>query len=160
MNPLIPIVTILLMNLLTACETNDPGKETEGEEEKEAVPTFTYRIVDYSRAPNITGSPAIDPIFYCSEIDDPEGNGGQYPYYWTGTTHLDGSDPESAAVYIAFGEAQGWMHDQLMDVHGAGAQRSDPKSGDPGDYPSYWGPQGDVRCVYNYVRCVRDIPLK
>ncbi|MEN8226842.1 MAG: DUF1566 domain-containing protein [Bacteroidota bacterium] len=117
-------------------------------------------IVDYSRAPDITGSPAIDPMFYCTEIDDPEGNGGQYPYYWTGTTHLDGPDPESAAVYIAFGEAQGWMQDQLMDLHGAGAQRSDPKSGDPGDYPSYWGPQGDVRYVYNYVRCVRDIPLK
>ena len=27
---------------------------------------------------------------------------GQYPYYWTGTTHLDGPDPENAAVYIAF----------------------------------------------------------
>lgn len=41
----------------------------------------------------------------------------------------------------------------FYDVHGAGAQRTDPKSGEP----SYgFGPQGDVRRVYNYVRFVRD----
>jgi hypothetical protein len=45
---------------------------------------------------------------------------------------------------------------RIMDVHGAGAQRSDPKTGDPAAYPvSGMGPQGDVRRVYNYVRCVR-----
>ena len=81
----------------------------------------------------------------------------QYPYFWTGTTHLDGPLPGSGAVYIAFGKAQGYMNGLLMDVHGAGAQRSDPKDGDPADYPSYWGPQGDVRYVFNYIRCVRDI---
>lgn len=43
----------------------------------------------------------------------------------------------------------------LMDVHGAGAQRSDPKSGDPADYPDGHGPQGDVVRVYNHVRAVR-----
>ncbi len=44
----------------------------------------------------------------------------------------------------------------VMDVHGAGAQRSDPKTGDPSSYPVYGhGPQGDVQRVYNYVRCVR-----
>ena len=44
----------------------------------------------------------------------------------------------------------------IMDVHGAGAQRSDPKTGDAGKYPSWGhGPQGDVRRVYNHVRCVR-----
>ncbi|MCG8508640.1 MAG: DUF1566 domain-containing protein [Rhodospirillales bacterium] len=44
----------------------------------------------------------------------------------------------------------------IMDVHGAGAQRGDPKIGNPDDYPkSGQGPQGDVRRVYNYVRCVR-----
>ena len=44
----------------------------------------------------------------------------------------------------------------VIDVHGAGAQRSDPKVGDPDTYPiSGQGPQGDVRRVYNYVRCVR-----
>jgi hypothetical protein len=45
----------------------------------------------------------------------------------------------------------------IIDVHGAGAQRSDPKKGNPGDYPkSGQGPQGDVRRVYNHVRCVRN----
>ncbi len=45
----------------------------------------------------------------------------------------------------------------IIDVHGAGAQRSDPKIGTPGDYPKWGqGPQGDVRRVYNHVRCVRN----
>lgn len=114
-------------------------------------------IVDYTRSPQTTYSPAIDPLFITTEIVDPDGYAGQYPYFWTSTTHLDGINPYSAAVYIAFGEAQGLMHNQLMDVHGAGAQRSDPKSGNKMDYPSYFGPQGDVRYVYNAVRCVRDI---
>jgi len=114
-------------------------------------------IVDYSRCPDKTNSPAINPIFQTTEINDPEGNPGQYPYFWTSTSHLDGSNPYSHAVYIAFGEAQGRMNGNLLDVHGAGAQRSDPKSGNPGDYPQYFGPQGDVRYVYNYVRCVRSV---
>jgi hypothetical protein len=42
-----------------------------------------------------------------------------------------------------------------MDVHGAGAQRSDPKAGDPTRFPYGRGPQGDVIRIYNYVRCVR-----
>ncbi len=45
---------------------------------------------------------------------------------------------------------------QLLDVHGAGAQRSDPKTGEPADYAGGHGPQGDVVYIYNYVRCVRD----
>jgi len=46
---------------------------------------------------------------------------------------------------------------ELMDVHGAGAQRSDPKVGNPDDYPYGHGPQGDVIRIYNFVRCVRRI---
>ncbi len=113
-------------------------------------------IVDYTRAPDVTGTAAINPLFGITSITDPDGN-LQFPYFWTSTTHLDGMIPESAAAYIAFGEAQGYMHDQLMDVHGAGAQRSDPKTGDPDNYPEYYGPQGDVRYVFNYVRCVRSM---
>ena len=45
----------------------------------------------------------------------------------------------------AFGEALGYMGNpgmgQWMDVHGAGAQRSDPKDGDPADFPQGRGPQ-------------------
>ena len=114
-------------------------------------------IIDYSRSPLATNSAAIDPVFTITTIDDPDGSAGQYPYFWTGTTHLDGTNPYSSAVYIAFGKAQGKMNGVLLDVHGAGAQRSDPKSGNAVDYPKYFGPQGDVRYVYNYVRCVRNI---
>ena len=116
-------------------------------------------IVDYSRSPQTTNSPAIDPIFSTSEIKNPEGNSGQYPFFWTSTTHLDGVNPSASAVYISFGEGQGKMHNHLMDVHGAGCQRSDPKSGSKNQYPTYFGPQGDVRYVYNYVRCVRALKM-
>ncbi len=114
-------------------------------------------IVDYTRCPNITNSAAIDPIFQTTMINDPNDNPGQYPYFWTSTSHLDGPNPYTRGVYIAFGEAQGLMNNTLMDVHGAGAQRSDPKAGNPADYPQYQGPQGDVIYTFNYVRCVRDI---
>jgi Protein of unknown function (DUF1566)/Secretion system C-terminal sorting domain len=121
-------------------------------------------IVDYTRSPQTTSSPSIDAIFSTTQINDPDGNPGQYPYFWTGTTHLDGVNPYSGAVYIAFGEAQGKMEVPpnsgnliLLDVHGAGAQRSDPKTGSPSNYPQFFGPQGDVQYVFNYVRCVRDL---
>ena len=107
-------------------------------------------IVDYSRSPDTTGSPAIDPIFKTSSILNEAGN-KDYPYYWSSTAHLDGPVPEKNAAYIAFGRAMGKMHDSIMDVHGAGSQRSDPKIGKPMSR----GPQGDMIRVDNYVRCVR-----
>ena len=118
-------------------------------------------IVDYTRSPSTSNSPAIDPLFNCSQITD-EGGDSNYPFYWTGTTHSGGEGLGNSAVYIAFGEALGFMESPfgdytLMDVHGAGAQRSDPKTGDPEDYPYGHGPQGDVIRIYNYVRLVRDI---
>ena len=111
-------------------------------------------LVDYSRVP------AIAPVFQISRLPD-----GEYPFFWTSTTHLDGPPDRqgSAAVYVCFGRALGWMQFppgrgefQLLDVHGAGAQRSDPKSGDPKNFPHGRGPQGDVIRIYNFVRCVRD----
>lgn len=111
-------------------------------------------IVDYNRSLQTTNSAAIDEVFKTTSIINPDGN-INYPYFWTGTTHLDGKNPYSNAVYIAFGEALGEMNGNLMDVHGAGAQRSDPKSGSKEDYPVAIGPQGDIRNVYNFVRCVR-----
>ncbi len=116
-----------------------------------------HSIVDYTRCPDVTSSAAIDPLFESTSIDFADETPGQYPYYWTGSPHLDGPNPYSSAVYIAFGEAQGQMNNNIMDVHGAGAQRSDPKTGNPDDYPQFFGPQGDVRYVFNYVRCVRDL---
>ena len=118
-------------------------------------------IVDYTRSPATTNSAAIDPLFTCSIITD-EGGEDNYPFYWTGTTHANMQNG-SYGAYLCFGEALGWMemppnsgNFQLVDVHGAGAQRSDPKSGDPGDWPYGHGPQGDVIRIYNYVRLVRD----
>lgn len=123
-----------------------------------------HSIVDYSRSPNTSASPAINPLFDCTSILDPSGNSGQYGYYWTSSPLRDGVQQYSDAVYFCFGEAQGQMemppntgNYQLLDVHGVGAQRNDPKEGNPSDYPSYFGPQGDVLYVFNYVRCVRDI---
>jgi hypothetical protein len=120
-------------------------------------------IVDYSRSPDTTDSAAIDPRFTCSTIIAEDGL-GDFPFYWTGTTHVKYNGMGDAAVYVAFGEALGWMQQPpmsgnyvLLDVHGAGAQRSDPKTGDPTDYPYGHGPQGDVIRIFNFVRCVRDI---
>jgi hypothetical protein len=118
-------------------------------------------IVDYSRSPATTGTAAIDPMFNVTPIID-EGGEVNFPFYWSSTTHEKSSGRGDSAVYIAFGEALGWMQSPwgdytLMDVHGAGAQRSDPKIGDPNDYPYGHGPQGDIIRIYNYVRCVRSL---
>ena len=118
-------------------------------------------IVDYTRSPVTTGSAAIDPVFNVTTITD-EGGYANYPFYWTSTTHESYNGNGNYAAYVCFGEALGWMQApfppydySLLDVHGAGAQRSDPKSGDPADYPYGHGPQGDVIRIYNYVRCAR-----
>jgi hypothetical protein len=121
-------------------------------------------ILDYSRSLQTTNSAAIDPLFNCSTIID-EGGEVNYPFYWTGTTHANWTQNEGGfGAYVCFGEALGWMdmppgsgNYNLLDVHGAGAQRSDPKTGNPEDWPNGHGPQGDVIRIYNYVRLVRDI---
>ena len=111
-------------------------------------------IVDYTRSPDTTNSAAINPIFDVTKITAEDGK-DNFPFYWTGTTHLEGRESASGAVYIAFGEAFGYMNNEWLDVHGAGAQRSDPKTGNPASYPIGHGPQGDAIRIYNYVRCVR-----
>lgn len=117
-------------------------------------------IVDYSRSPATTNSPAIDPIFASTAITAENGN-VDYPFYWSSTTHGTTNGGASFAAYVSFGSAYGYMTGpnggaaQLMDVHGAGAQRSDPKTGNASEYPQGHGPQGDVVRVDNYVRCVR-----
>ncbi len=69
-------------------------------------------IVDYSRAPDVTQTPAIDPIFECTQITD-ENNQPDYPYYWSGTTHA-GFMGGTEADYIAFGRAAGWMSSRAL----------------------------------------------
>jgi hypothetical protein len=135
-------------------------------------------IVDYSRAPATTHSAAIDPVFDCTPITNALGQ-TDYAYYWSGTTHA-GMRGGDAAAYVAFGRASGWMPPRgpgggggggrmgpppelgaasgpyrYEDVHGAGAQRSDPKTGDPALFPHGRGPQGDVIRIDNFVRLVR-----
>ena len=107
-------------------------------------------IVDYTRAPEPTDpkakkGPAIDPIF---TMTNPEA------WYWTGTTHQEGHTC-GMAIYLCVGKGMGAMQGVKMDVHGAGAQRSDPKAGDPKIWASGNGPQGDQVRILNYVRCVR-----
>ncbi|MCP4265075.1 MAG: hypothetical protein GY777_05790 [Candidatus Brocadiaceae bacterium] len=48
------------------------------------------------------------------------------------------------------------MRGSIMDVHGSGSQRSDPKTGNPRSR----GPQGDMIRVRNYIRCVRGGSVK
>lgn len=118
-------------------------------------------IVDYSRSLDATNSASIDPVFNSTLITVEDGS-TNYPNYWTSTTHQTEQGGHNA-VYVSFGESLGFMRDrqtgtyQLLDVHGAGSQRSDPKIGDPNEYPYGHGPQGDVIRIYNYVRLVRDI---
>ena len=138
-------------------------------------------IVDYSRSPDTSHSPAIDPLFTCTAITN-EARQLDWPFYWSATTHA-GLRGGAAAMYVAFGRAGGWMSPggmaggppdraggrpqgdgalpesggeyRFVDVHRAGAQRSDPKVGDPAQFPHGRGPQGDVIRIYNFVRLVR-----
>ena len=120
-------------------------------------------LVNYNQSPDASElsqiGPAIDPLFEITNIgteQEPE-----YGFYWANTTHSDGPD-DSYAAYVSFGRGLGWMEEPpgsgnyvLQNVHGAGCQRSDPKSGNPDNYPHGHGPQGDVIRIYNMVRCVR-----
>jgi len=114
-------------------------------------------IVDYTRSPGITGSAAIDALFNATPITNEEGI-LDWGYYWSTTTHADWQGHGSAATYIPFGRGLGCDTNFFVwiDVHGAGCQRSDPKIGDPADYPTGFGPQGDAIRIYNFVRPVRD----
>ncbi|MFC1452591.1 DUF1566 domain-containing protein [Verrucomicrobiota bacterium] len=112
-------------------------------------------ILDYTRSPDTTSSAAIDPVLTCTPIVN-LADATDYPFYWTGTTHLRFGGGAQSAAYVAFGRGLGQMAGTIVDVHGAGCQRSDPKDGDPADYPAAGhGPQGDVQRVFNHVRCVR-----
>lgn len=118
-------------------------------------------IVDYSKSPDKTNSPSANDIFIFSSINNEQGK-KDYPYYWSSTTHLKSNGNLSNAVYISFGEAIGQMSGTWMDVHGAGAQRSDPKTGNvtTDSESTANGPQGDAVRILNYVRCVRGGNLK
>ena len=83
--------------------------------------------MDYTREPAVTHGPAIDPIFQTSRL-----RGGEYPYFWSSTTHLDGpSDRQGvAAVYVAFGLGFG------LDAVSAGNGRVSPTGRSRGGSPA------------------------
>lgn len=93
-------------------------------------------IVDYTR-----NDPALDTRVFTQTDSD--------GWFWSSTTHGDGVDN---AAYICFGKCISY---DGVDVHGAGAQRSDPKAGNPSQWSSGRGGQGDEVRIYNYSRCVR-----
>lgn len=116
-------------------------------------------ILDYSRSPSTTNSAAINPLFNCTQINNEAGN-KDFPCYVSSTSFSSQSPNNgSGACYVSFGRAMGYMSQfgGWIDVHGAGAQRTDPKTGNPADYPNGLGPQGDAVRIYNYVRLVRNI---
>jgi len=135
-----------------------------------------HSIVDYSHAPDYDSLPAINVnFFHCSSIINEAGK-DDFPYYWSSTTHAGYTTTNNGggdANYIAFGRALGWPTTKTywVDVHGAGAQRSDPKIGPPYSYATIHkdtvggivytgnshGPQGDAIRGSNYTRLVRNI---
>jgi len=113
-------------------------------------------IVDYTRSPSTTNSPAIDVTFFNTTSITNEAGQTDYPYVWTSSVLIDGG-PNPSGIYISFGRAMGYMSvfGGWVDVHGAGTQKSDLMVGNPANYPSGRGPQGDAIRIYNYVRLVR-----
>lgn len=111
-------------------------------------------LADYTRSPETTNSAAISPIFKVSVIKNEAGN-NDYPNYWSGTTHQSSAETNAGTMgaYVAFGRSMGNMNG-WVDVHGAGAQRSDPKVGDASQFKDGSGPQGDAVRINNYVKCV------
>jgi hypothetical protein len=117
-------------------------------------------IVDYNVSPQHDGKAAISTLFNSTTITVEDGS-QNYPFFWTSTTHLNPFN-RKAAVYVSFGDAFGYFappnsqrKKSLMDVHGAGAQRSDPKAGSASAFPQGFGPQGDVIRINNFARLVR-----
>lgn len=121
-------------------------------------------IVDYTRSPDTDSSAAIDPIFTSTSFNNEE-DAIDWGYYWAATTHVNHTGDGSSAAYLSFGRALGYMSSNILDVHGAGAQRSNDKldvATTPGVSSAnlgygtfyYHGPQGDVLRHNNKVRCV------
>ncbi|MES9854785.1 MAG: DUF1566 domain-containing protein [Candidatus Thiodiazotropha sp. L084R] len=145
------------------CETNAIGSWTDWR-----LPNVKelQSIVDYSRAPDYSGSAAIDPLFNATSFTN-EGGETDWGFYWASTTHATSSGMGDAATYVAFGRALGYFNTEVVDVHGAGAQRSNHKSditsqaqgsANEGFGAFYFmGPQGDILRLDNMARCVRTL---
>jgi len=104
----------------------------------------------YTSSPATSNSAAIDPLFNCTSIINEAGQ-TDYAFYWSSTTHANGSStPGGAAVYVAFGRSPGNMNGWI-DIHGAGSQWSDPKTGDPSDSAVGFGKLNLVLALSEWV---------
>lgn len=108
-------------------------------------------LVDYEK----TTFPAINTDYFNTTLSTFESIDDAY-YFWTGTTQ---GDFKWTGAYIAF--AQAWSKKnsdatEYFDWHGAGAQRSDPKAGEPEDYELASDMASDYISIDNWVRLVRD----
>lgn len=99
-------------------------------------------IVDYTN--ETTG---LNSLFTFNGYDSNTPTTG--PFFWASTSHKD----NGYGTYVCFGHC--WNSDFSSDIHGPGAQRSDPKY-DNGSLPASLGDQSDLVQANNYVRCVRD----
>ena len=115
-----------------------------------------HSIIDYSRSPDVTNSPALDPMFRATGITNEAGQ-PDFGFYWASTTLVQNPNRFGDATYISFGRSMGYIENQggWIDVHGAGSQRSDAKLGPDPNAELGRGPQGDARRSDNLVRCVR-----
>ena len=124
-------------------------------------------ILDYTRSPDTSNYAAIDNTFFNVTSIINEENITDWGYYWASTTHVDNSNNGSNATYLSFGRALGYMSPNILDVHGAGSQRSNDKldvASEVGALSAtltngtfyYHGPQGDILRLDNKVRCVRN----
>lgn len=125
-------------------------------------------IVDYTRSPVTHAQAAIDPVYFNSTSFSNEEGETDWGSYWASSSHVNYTGDGSNAAYVSFGRSLGYMNGSLLDVHGAGAQRSDDKVSVAGEHGAlsangangifyYKGPQGDILRDNNMVRCVRDI---
>lgn len=127
-------------------------------------------ILDYTRSPDTSNSAAIDPVFNATSFKNEDGK-TEWGWYWSSTTHAASNGSGTNASYMSFGRASGWTNASgasclsLYDPHGAGAQRSDPKTVSAnvkmgascaGGTAYGLGPQGDAQRGANLVRLVRD----
>lgn len=123
-------------------------------------------IVDYEVSPDTDNRAAISILFISTGFTNEEGI-DDWGFYWASTTHLDNDGDGSNATYVSFGRALGYMNGEILDVHGAGAQRSNDKlnlATEPAASlittasSSFYikGPQGDILRLNNAVRCVRN----
>lgn len=150
---------------VTACESATTGGHSDWR-----LPNIKelQTILDYTRSPDTSSSAAIDSLFTATSITN-EGGATDWGYYWGSTTHVAYGGNGDSAAYFSFGRALGYFNAgfglAMLDVHGAGAQRSDPKLSAAASGGAtanlgygtfyYHGPQGDIVRSSNMVRCVR-----